>query len=119
MINFEQNKTYIIIGILVLVVALYFIHTWHVNLLIDNKFRQLSKDRKKRQMRMEKQNQFMEQQINHVPPTFIKNDDDSYVEPRDDDDDEQNMGNAPPMKNNRLSKENVLVRDMVDGSQSH
>jgi hypothetical protein len=90
MIDFEKHKMYIIAAVLVLMVGLYFGHKWHVNQLIDEKLKKITKDRKKKQMRMMRHKQIIEK---HEPRggDYVQQDMDSYIDPGEGDKD----GNEP------------------------
>jgi flagellar biogenesis protein FliO len=87
MIDFEKQKMPIIIGVLIVIIGIYFAHTWHVNKLIDDKFRKIAKERKKKQIRLIKNKQlFEEAPESNSGKEYVKNDMDSYIDPNNGDD---------------------------------
>jgi len=106
MIDFEKHKMYIIGLLLILIVGLYFLHTWHVKKLIGEELQKIArKTHKKRAKRL--------RQVQRPDEQSDQHDMDSYVEPPNDGDEEQPRNLSP-----KLSKDDMLMRDMMDGSHS-
>jgi hypothetical protein len=126
MFDWEKHKVYIIIGILAGIVLLYFLQTWHIKSLIKDELKKLEKGRRKKQMKMIKYESIPEQDIeqaqaqSHAHAQYSQ-DMDSYIDPGEEngneDVDRPLKTEKPQYQQKRLSQDDVLIRDMVDGSQ--
>lgn len=83
MIDFEKHKMYIIVAVLIVIVGLYFGHTWHVNKLIDDKFRKITKERRKKQTRVVRNTKINNKHVQKDNDYIQKDMDDSYIDPGD------------------------------------
>ena len=115
MIDWEKHKIYIIIGVLIGIVLLYFLQTWYVKSLVKDELKKIGKERKKKHMKMIKHESVPER---HVEQMQHSQDMDSYIDPGDENGDEQDEPEQRQYQQKRLSQDDVLLRDMVDGSQT-
>ena len=91
MIDFEKQKMYIIAAVLVLMVGLYFGHKWHVNQLIDEKLKKITKCRKRKQSRLSKHKQIPGDHYDPRGGEYKQQDMDSYIDPGNGEKDDEQM----------------------------
>lgn len=125
----DKNKLNIAGLILVLCLVLYYLHTYHTKKLIKDEMRKFLKYTKKNSVQNNIQyERIPEPQYEHVFPQMqqlSQQDMDSYIEPdeknidmNDDLHDDYNYNNfeVQEKKQHKLTSNNVLLRDMTDGS---
>lgn len=127
MINLEKNKIYIA-SIIVVLVVVYFFHTWYVKKMINDEIKKIGKEHRKRQnkiLNLQKQEN-IHQNIELHDQTE-QQDMDSYIDPGNSDPDnneemlneyQEHQEHQLKKKAKRVSKQDVLMRDMLDGSST-
>lgn len=115
-----EKKYIFIIGFsLIGLVILYFAHSYFTIQIVQNELKNLVKE-KRRKIKYEEEDEEKEIKINNKKVIENKNieeklDIDSYV--NIDEDNDNNDANPISEQSSKLSKSNIMLRDMVDGSR--
>ncbi len=136
MLGSEKKNLYIGGLVVVVLVIMYFLHSYQTKRLIHDELKNIAKEKKKRlvkqMMKREKisQNQNKQREYQDFSDEEIQNeaninmnqqDMDSYIDPGNDMRNDDTMMNQIPQQppshsGSRISANNIMMRDMMDGS---
>lgn len=126
--DFEKNKIYITGAILISIAVLYYLYQYQTIQLIRQEINKMAKEKRRREEREAKnmmRNKMLQQRMSQQPVEPSISEDsgpvemDSYIDLGDNaniDEQQESHMSSVQSKNSRLSENNVLLRDMMDGS---
>lgn len=111
----NNNKVYIICIILITIIVLYYFIDYKVKTTLKNELKKMG-ERKYKKIKLQKLN---EQQMQQQHNENIQHDIDSYIDPaeryvRNENAENNNENNYEKHESRRLSKDDILMRDLVD-----
>jgi hypothetical protein len=113
----NDNKTYICIAVLVILVALYYLIDYQIKSTLKNEFKRIqNKKHKKDKLQKIRQQRLMRDM--EMRRDVDQHDMDSYVDPAEEqrhehDDEHEHFHHERA----RLSKDDILMRDLADGTR--